>query len=163
MSEAPLNHPNNEKLADLAAGESTATNQVNPLERLKAEEQAERQAPAPSSINSELKKITLQRELQQVRRKLPARQRPLSRLIHQPLIRAVSETAAKSVSRPSGLLGGGLVAFLGSTGYLYLARHSGAPYNYFVFLVLFMGGFIVGLALEFAVYLATTSVRHRND
>jgi hypothetical protein len=70
-----------------------------------------------------------------------------------------SEAAGRTVSRPSGLLGGGLVAFLGTTGYLYLARHIGFTYNYLVFLLLLAGGFILGVSLELLVHLATGSRR----
>lgn len=128
------------------------------LEKLKAAETAS--APAePQHINRELRKITLRRELQHIRRKLPASQRVLSQVIHQPTVRVISEAAGKTISRPSGLLGGGLVALLGSSTYLYLAEHYSFTYNYFVFLTLFVGGFIIGLALELLVYLATSSRR----
>jgi hypothetical protein len=125
----------------------------NPLEKLAGDEKAS-QAPSPSYINRELKQITLHCELKAIRRKLPAPQRALSRIIHQPAVRAASEAAGKTVSRPSGLLGGGLVALLGTSGYLYLARHIGFQYNYGVFLALFAGGFAFGLIVELAVSLA---------
>jgi len=137
--------------------DSQAT-EANPLEQLAAREQAA-QPITPREVNRELKKITLRRELQQVRRKLSAPERAFSRLIHQPVISAVSETTGKTVSRPSGLLGGGLVAFLGTIAYLYLAHHTGFRYNYLVFLFLLVGGFIIGLILEYTVYLATRSRR----
>ena len=130
----------------------------NPLQRLEAAERAA-QEPQMSHVNRELKAITLRRELQQIRRKLPAPQRALSQVIHQPAIRAVSAAASNSVSRPSGLLGGGIVAFLGCISYLYLAKHIGFSYNYFVFLLLFVAGFGVGLVLELAVWAVTR--RHR--
>jgi hypothetical protein len=133
----------------------------NPLETLQTAEKAS-QPITPHQVNRELKQITLRRELQQIRRKLPGPQRVLSKVIHQPVVRVVSETAGKTISRPSGLLGGGLVAFLGTTSYLYLARHLGFTYNYLVFLLLLAGGFILGLALELLVHLATAS-RRGND
>lgn len=132
--------------------------QSNPLEALQAAEKAS-QPVTPGHINRELKQITLRRELQRLRRQLPVPQRLLSRIIHQPAIRAVSQAAGQTVSRPSGLLGGGLVAFAGTSGYLYLARHIGFNYNYLVFLVLLAGGFILGLVLELLVHLATRSRR----
>lgn len=155
------------KLAEAAAIiESTTSGQINPLERLRAEEKAETDSyhrASPKTIDSELKKITLQRELKQVRRQLPVRQRVLSRAVHLPLIRSASEAAAQSISRPSGLFGGGLVAFFGSLGYLYLTKHDNIHYNYFVFLALFIGGFAIGLLLEFIVYLMTRPVRRHHD
>jgi hypothetical protein len=113
-------------------------------------------APEPTSgnyIGGELQQVTLRRELQAIRRKLPAPQRALSKLVHQPGVRVASEAAGKTVSRPSGLLGGGLVALLGTSGYLYLAKHIGFTYNYGVFLILFAGGFALGLGIELLVHL----------
>jgi hypothetical protein len=139
-----------------------AESQLNPLEQLEASEKAA--APAkPLHVNRELKRITLKRELSDIRRKLNAPQRTLSKVIHQPAVSAISEPLGKTVSRPSGLLGGGLVAFLGTSGYLLLAKHSGMRYSYFIFLALFAAGFIVGLMLELLVYAATSSRRHAND
>lgn len=117
----------------------------------------------PGLISRDLKHITLQRELQAIRRKLPAPERVLSRVIHQPVVRVVSEAAGKTVSRPSGLLGGGLVALLGTTSYLYFAKHMGFRYNYVIFLALFAGGFAIGVILEFIVWAATRSRRHATE
>jgi len=152
------------KQAEQARAELAQTaEQANPLERLAAAEKAESEAAAqPAQVNRELKGITLKRELKNIQHKLPASQRALSKVVHQPVVRAVSETASKSVTRPSGLLGGGLVAFLGSCSYLYLAKHVGFTYNYFVFLLLFAVGFIVGLVLEVLVW-TFTSRRRQTD
>lgn len=135
---------------------------LNPLERLEAAEKTP-QTAGPAHVNQELKTLTLRRELQQIRRRLPAPQRALSHVIHQPVVRVISETTSKTVSRPSGLLGGGLVAFLGTSGYLYLAKQNGFRYNYVIFIVLFGGGFILGLILELLVHLATASRRKAHD
>jgi hypothetical protein len=150
------------------AASETEKARLNPLERLAAEEaaaQAESRSGAASGLNisHELESITVNRELQTLRRKLPRPQRALSRLIHQPAVRIISEIASKTVSRPSGLLGGSLVAFLGTTTYLYLAKHDGFTYNYLVFLALFVGGFVIGLGLELAVHLARPGHRHASD
>ncbi len=139
-----------------------AETQTNPVEELQAAEKAAKPAQ-PLHVNSELKNITLNRELTAIRRKLSAPQRALSKVIHQPVIRAVSEPLGKTVSRPSGLLGGGLTALIGTSIYLYIVKSSGQRYQYSVFLVLFAGGFIFGLLLELLVYAATSSRRHAND
>ena len=129
----------------------------NPVQAHEAAEKAASE-PQVGHVNRELKAITLRRELKNLQRQLPAPQRALSKVIHQPAVRAVSEVAGASISRPSGLLGGGLVALIGSTGYLYLAKHIGFSYNFFVFILLFVAGFIVGLVLELLVWSLT---RHR--
>lgn len=136
--------------------------QPNPLEALQAAEKAAQpDAASPRFLNRELKLTNLRRELKEIRRSLPFSQRLLSHVIHQPAVRVVSEAVGKTVSRPTGLLGGGLVAFLGTTGYLYLARHLGFTYNYLVFLILLAGGFILGLVIEMFIHL--TPRFHRNS
>lgn len=131
----------------------------NPIQKLeKAEESAN--ASQPTFIDRNLRQISLSRELKQIRRRLPASDRALSRIIHQPAIRVISGTTAKSLSRPSGLLGGGLMAFVGTSGYLYLAKHIGFTYNYVIFFGLFIGGFLLGLLLELVVW-SLTARRHR--
>ena len=103
------------------------------------------------TVNSELKAITYNRELKNIRRKLAPSERALSKVIHQPVVRVVSEVAGKTISRPSGILGGSVLAFLGTLSYAYLAHHIGFEYNYSVFLLLFVGGFALGLILELII------------
>ncbi len=140
----------------------TAEDAKKPLEKMS--DAAESNKPAPNlNVNQELKAITLRRELNHIRRKLPARQRALSKVIHQPAVRVVSEAAGKTVSRPSGLLGGGIAALIGTTLYMFIASQAGIAYNYTVFLLMFAGGFIIGLFVELGVYAATSGRRHAND
>src|SRR3712207_7384139 len=49
----------------------------------------------------------------------------------------------------------GLCALVGTSAYLFIARHYGFEYNYLVWLLLFVGGFALGLLLELLVALAT--------
>jgi hypothetical protein len=149
------------KLEQARVAAERSASQHNPFERLKTAEKSST-APPQLPINQELKRITLQRELSQLRRKLPATERLLSRVIHQPTIRQLSEATGQSLTRPSGLLGGGLLAFLGSSTYLYLARHIGFTYNYSIFWLLFIGGFIFGIGLEMLVWLLTARRRTNN-
>ncbi|MDB5164834.1 MAG: hypothetical protein JWL89_460, partial [Candidatus Saccharibacteria bacterium] len=111
----------------------------------------------------DLLSVTWNREIKNLQRKLPVLQRSLSKVIHQPVVRVASEAAGKTISRPSGLLGGGLVALIGTSGYLYTAKHAGFRYNYLVFLMLFAGGFIVGLILELLIWTASLSRRKALD
>lgn len=135
-----------------------SASEKDPVKQLeKAEKVSE---PATSThVNRELKDITLRRELQNIRRQESAPQRVLSRVIHQPAVRVVSEAAGRTVSRPSGLLGGGLVALTGTSIYLFTAKYMGFKYNYAVFTALFIGGFAFGLILELLVWAATAPKR----
>jgi hypothetical protein len=148
------------KLEQARVDAEQSASRQNPFERLKTAEKSPT-TPQQLPINRELKRITLQRELSQLRRKLPVPERLLSRVIHQPAVRQLSEATGQSLTRPSGLLGGGLMAFLGSSAYLYLARHIGFTYNYSVFWLLFVGGFVFGVGLEILVWLFTA--RRRTD
>lgn len=149
------------QLVEASANVNQEATTKNPLEAHQ-EAEAAKAEPASTLITPALKTATKNRQLQQVRRQLPARDKALSTVIHQPIVQVVSEVAASTISRPSGLLGGGIVAFIGSAAYLYFSRHIGVPYNYFVFSVLFVGGFVIGLILEFIVWTLTAS-RRRAD
>lgn len=99
-------------------------------------------------ITKETKKASYKKTLHHVQRQLPKRERALSKVIHQPVVEKVSELSAKTIARPSGLLAGGVCAFVGSSLVFYMAKHYGFRYNFFVFIVLMVGGFGLGLLLE---------------
>jgi len=127
---------------------------------LKGLEQAEdTPVMTPSTISRELKSISRRRELKNIRAQESRPERTLSRVIHQPFIRAASEAAGNTVTRPSGLLGGGLLAFIGSGSYFILAKYVGFTYNYTLSLAFFVAGFALGLVLELLVHWATASRR----
>lgn len=142
-----------EKVAELAENEHKNLTQ----EHLNRNEQAPVHHAA--AINSELKSITLNRELKNIRRKLNAPERALSKAIHKPAIRVTSEVVGRTVSRPSGLLGGGIMAFLGTSAYLFLTKYIGLTYNYSVFLILFVLGFALGVALELVIHVSASKNR----
>lgn len=106
----------------------------------------------PYLVDSTTKMLRMKQNLTEVQKRLKPSQKRLSKAIHQPLVRRVSESAGKTVSRPSGLLGGGVLAFVGSVAYLFLTSHYGIAYNYGVFLAFFAVGFIVGIACEYALH-----------
>lgn len=100
-----------------------------------------------------LKADAYKQALKRVRSSLNVPERTLSRIVHQKTIESVSNATAKTVARPSALLGGGLGAFVGSAVLLYISRHNGFTYNYTVFFVLFIGGFFAGALIELVIKL----------
>jgi translation elongation factor EF-G len=102
----------------------------------------------PPLITFELKEIAYQRLLKRARRHLPTYSRTMSKIIHQPAVDAVSEAVSKTIGRPSGIIGGGLLALAGTSIYYYLAKHYGYSYNSFVFLLLMSVGFVIGWSAE---------------
>jgi hypothetical protein len=101
----------------------------------------------------ELKVDAYKRTLQKVRKHLNAPEKALSRLVHQPTVETFSNVGSKTLARPSGLLGGGIVSVAGSSTLLYMAKHYGFHYNFFVFFVLFVGGFALGMVSELIIRL----------
>ncbi len=137
--------------AQIAEARQEVTKESDSREKLLNKLEAEQETndePVARPVNKELLKITFNKEMGHIRRKLSSIDKIGSKIIHQPLIRSVSEVSSKIITRPSGLLGGGVVAFLGTGTYLYYTKHIGLKYNYTIFLLLLVGGFIVGLLLE---------------
>ena len=96
----------------------------------------------------ELKAEAYKKTLKKTQAKLKAPDRVLSKVIHQPVVDAISTIGGKTVARPSGILGGSIFALVGSTWFLYMANHVGFTYNYLVFFLLLAAGFILGLLVE---------------
>ncbi len=115
------------------------------------EHNKEKEKPAiekPVLINKELKDIAYRRTLKRTQNKLPAPARAFSKIIHQPAVEAVSEITAKTIARPSGILAGGIFAFLGSSLFLWVSKHYGYEYNFLLSALFFAGGFFLGLLIE---------------
>lgn len=109
------------------------------------------------AMHQQLKTNAYAQTLRTIQRRLPRTDQAFSKVIHNRRVEAVSEVAAKSVARPSGILGGAIFALIGSALLVYITRHYGFPYNYTMFIIFFVGGYGIGLILELAVQL----LRHR--
>ena len=116
-----------------------------------AHNEQERPAEAPSIVGKDLKEIKYKRTLQSVRKDLNAPEKVLSKVIHNPVVDAVSEVAEKTVARPSGFLSGSIFAFLGSSTFLYISKYYGYEYNFLLMALFFVGGFVLGLLIELLV------------
>lgn len=114
-------------------------------------------APATSQhlVDAQLKDIKLARLLTSVRKQLNAPDKLLSRVVHAKAVETVSAAAEKTVARPIGLLGGGISALLGSSYVFYMARHYGFRYNFLLFILLFIGGYLVFSILELVFRVVT--------
>lgn len=129
------------ELSKKAAEEAVIGNELPLNEKATADESS-------LVVNRELHDLTWNRSITRIRKKLPLPEKALSKVIHQPVVNAVSGAAGKTVARPSGVLMGSIFAFLGSSFFLYASKHYGFRYNYLMFLLFFVGGFFVGLIVE---------------
>jgi len=111
-------------------------------------ENADEHAPSQTFVNRELKAMAYGRTMNRVRKQLTPTGRLLSRLVHQPTINAISEVGAKTIGRPSGIIGGGVLAFSGTTFYYIVAKHYGYEYRFSLFGLLLVSGFVTGWVAE---------------
>lgn len=99
-------------------------------------------------VHKALKIDAYQKVLAGTQKRLSVPDRAFSKVIHNKAVEAVSEVAAKTIARPSGLLGGGIAALIGSAWIIYVATNAGFRYNYAVFFMLLGAGFVLGICLE---------------
>lgn len=138
-----------QEVAKISAEKEEVLTKLNEKQTFEASDQEIDQRP----VGKELKQVTFNKEISHIRRKLGPVDRLTSKVIHQPIVRNASEVSSKTITRPSGLLGGGITAFLGTSIYLYLTKHIGLKYNYSMFLFLLIAGFILGIAIEAVIRL----------
>lgn len=117
-----------------------------------AHDKERHESDQPVLVNKELKDIAYKRTLKKTQSKLSPTSRLFSKVIHQPVIEKASEVAGNTVARPSGILFGGIFSFLGSSGFLWAAKHYGYEYNFLLFIIFFAGGFLIGLAIELILW-----------
>lgn len=108
----------------------------------------------PQLVDKTAKTLRMRQNLRLIQSKLKPAEKRFSGVVHQPLLQLISEPVAKTIARPAGLLGGSLVAFLGSIAYEWLTRRYTLTYNYTFFLLFFIVGFALGLIGEYVVVLA---------
>ena len=102
----------------------------------------------PKLIGKDLKKAGLQKELAHIRKKLSKPDRLGSKVIHNKEVEVISAGLSKTLVRPSGMLGGAIIALIGTSAYYFFAKTVGVRYNYFVYIILFVGGFVLGIFIE---------------
>lgn len=111
------------------------------------------QSQPPVGLQRELKRDAYTKTLRKVQGQLAPIERTLSKVIHHRAIEPISEVGSKTIGRPSGVLGGGITALLGSTTVLIMAKYYGFEYKLSLFFILLGLGFFVGISIELAVYL----------
>jgi hypothetical protein len=102
----------------------------------------------PVIINKQLKDMAFSRSMTRTRKKLSKPSRAFSKVIHAPIVDKSSEFVGKTVARPSGMLTGAFLAFIGTSALLWITKYYGYTYNYLLVILLFVGGMVLGLALE---------------
>ena len=143
-----LEHKSEERIAEI---QHTIEDEAISAEEFMPAENEGSLAPSPTYVNRELKDMSFRRTMRNTRKQLRAPERLASKIIHQPVVEKVSDVASVTVARPSGILGGGLFALVGSFLLLWITKKYGYEYNYLVFFMLFAGGFAMGMIAELAL------------
>jgi hypothetical protein len=102
----------------------------------------------PVLIRKDIKEVQFHRAMTRVRKKLSVPSRAFSKIVHISVIDKSSELIGKTIARPSGMLTGAILAFVGTSALLWVTRYNGYEYNYLVVLLLFVGGMFIGVAGE---------------
>lgn len=99
------------------------------------------------------KQMTYKATMRRVEGRLPAYQRGFSRFVNNDRVDKVSNVASKTVARPSGLLGGGVVAFVALLVVTFYASRYGWEVSGSEFVIFVAVGWVLGLIAELVLKL----------
>ncbi len=103
------------------------------------------------TITKAEKTRTYKMTMNQMQNQLSAPSRLFSKFIHAPVVEKTSAVVGATVARPSGILGAGIAGFVGITAVMYYAKNNGFEISnsYSLVVLLFIGGWLLGLFFEF--------------
>jgi len=104
----------------------------------------------PQNITKAEKTRTYKSTMNRLQNQLPDSSRKFSKFIHNPAVEKTSEMLSSTIARPSGILGAGIVGFIGFAVVLYFAKRNGfaLPSNSSLFVLVLVGGWACGLLVE---------------
>jgi len=110
--------------------------------------ESEKPAPSPHHATKQIKQQKFNEIMMITQKHLKYPSRQFSKLIHNKNVEAISEVGAATIARPSGILGGSIIAIAGSIAILMIARQVGFRVPSSVFVTLFIIGFFVGIFMD---------------
>ncbi len=105
-------------------------------------------------------KHRVKQTMQDIQYNLSPTDKTISHIIHQPIIDQSSEVLNKTIFRSSGVLGGSILAFIGSLAYIIFVIYTGITYNFELFFIFLIAGFILGLVSEMIYKLLKNIAKH---
>jgi hypothetical protein len=100
-------------------------------------------------LRRQLKNASYKSSLSSVRKNLPKRkQRLFSGLIHAPGMDNSNDILARTIARPKSIIGGSIVAVVGTVASVYLSKYYEYSYNYLLLFLFFVLGYAVELVFE---------------
>jgi hypothetical protein len=122
--------------------------QQAPIKQEQNHSEKEQPKHHPVLVNKQLKDMAFSRTMTRTRKKLSAPSRTFSKIVHVSAIEKSSEFVGKTIARPSSMLAGAFIAFVGTSALLWATKYYGYKYNYLLVILLFIGGAIAGIAIE---------------
>jgi hypothetical protein len=113
-----------------------------------AQEEKNNETQHPALVNMQLKDMAYSRALVRTRKHLSVPAKMFSRVIHSKILDKPSEAIGKTIARPSGMVGGAVFAFFGTSLLLWTTKKYGYEYNYLAATLLFIIGMIFGIVTE---------------
>ena len=142
-------HQHREKIDDIRSEiekQATATKEMSKAET-KGQEEPE---GANTYWNSqEYRDLAFKQFMGKVQRHLSPSEKVGSKIFHQPIVEKASEIGSKTIARPSGVLAGSIFSFITSLVTYYFAKQNGYDMTYSIFIFSFIGGFFLGILIEF--------------
>lgn len=127
--------------------EETATSSV---EMSQSKTESEPEATDTYWNSQEYREISFNQFMGKVRKHLSGPEKAASKVFHQPTIEKISEVGSKTVARPSGVLVGSIFSAVASFLTYYFAKRNNYDMSYSIFIMSFIGGFLLGVVAEFS-------------
>lgn len=126
----------------------SAVEKAKKAEEVLANLHSESKENSPTHTNHTLRSHSFTRIMSKTRKQLKPTDRVFSKVIHNPIVDQVSEGLGKTVYRPSGVIGAGVVSFIGLSIVLYYAKTNGFEMPPSLLLLLISAGFVSGWLVE---------------
>ncbi len=144
-------HKSHERTPSVEQVRSKVEHEARSAEQTPVEETHKDHDIAQQPVASTLKKDTWDRTMTRTQKRLSPPARTLSKVIHNPVVDAVSTAGEKTIARPAGILVGSITACVGSIFVLYMAKHYGFQYNLLLFFLLFCAGYLAATLVEIII------------
>lgn len=118
-------------------------------------DQAPKEAHAAPIITPARKAKAFQETMTEVRRDMSPTARTFSKFIHNRAVEDASEVTGKTIARPTSILLGSAFAFATMLVVYLLAKHNGFQLSGSEFILVFIGGWVLGLFVDFFRHMIT--------
>lgn len=100
------------------------------------------------AAHTQLKQDAYSKLLANTRSQFAKPEQLFSTIVHRPSVEKISDVASKTVARPIGTTYGALATFIGLSIALFFAYRYGFSFNYLLFVLLFVGGYVIATTIE---------------